>query len=152
MLNRIEAIATTVKIEPGTERSDGDGVHIRNRTFTDRVQSAEAAFDGTNRVTLDLDIDARGTGVLRGVFELVLTSGKGTWTGEVQGHFENGMVVAEGLAHGTGAQEGAVLHIGYRQIQEHPGSPPVDQPLAVFDMRGVMLQSPSSDALPRRAT
>jgi hypothetical protein len=152
MLNRIEAIATTVRIEPGTERTDDQGAHIRNRTFTDRVQSSAATLDGTNRVTLDLDIDARGAGVLRGVFELVLTSGKGTWTGEVQGHFENGMVVAEGLAHGTGAQEGAVLHIGYRQIPEHPGSPPVDQPLAVFDMRGVMLQSPPSRALPRRAT
>ena len=139
MLNRVEAIATTVRIEPGTERTDDQGAHIRNRTFTDRVQSSEAAIDGTNCVTLDLDIDARGGGVLRGAFELVLTNGNGAWKGELEGHFENGMVVAEGLGRGTGAQEGAVVHIDYRQIAAHPGKPPVDQPLAVFDMKAVVL-------------
>ena len=139
MLNRVEAIATTVRIEPGTERTDDQGAHIRNRTFTDRVQSSAATLDGTNRVTLDLDIDARGGGVLRGAFELVLTNGNGAWQGELEGRFENGMVVAEGMGRGTGAQEGAVVHIDYRQLTAHPGKPPIDQPLAVFDMKAVVL-------------
>lgn len=139
MLNRVEAIATTVSIEPGTERTDDQGTHIRNRTFTDRVQSSETAVDGTNRVTLDLDIDARGGGVLRGVFELVLTNGKGVWKGEVEGRFENGMVVAEGMGWGAGAHEGDVVHIDYRQISAHPGKPPIEQPLAVFEMKAVVL-------------
>lgn len=141
MLNHVEAIATTVSIEPGTEDQDDQGAHIRNRVFTDRVQSAESVLDGTNRVTLDLDIEPRGTGVLRGVFELALTSGQGGWRGEVAGYFEGGLVVAEGMARGTGAQEGAVLHVAYRQIDRHPGKPPVEQPLAVFDMKGVVLDS-----------
>lgn len=142
MLSRIAAIATTFAIEPGTEETDERGAHIRQRTFIDRVQSPEVAFDGTNRVTLDLDVDARGSGSLRGIFELVLTTGNGAWKGEIEGHFENGMVVAEGIAYGVGAQEGAVLHIDYRQLKEHPGRPPVDQPLAVFDMKGVLLRRP----------
>jgi hypothetical protein len=139
MLKRIKAIATTVDIEPGTEKKDAQGVHIRKRVFTDRVQSTEAVFDGTNRVVLDLDIDAQGAGTLSGSFDLTLTNGTGIWTGEVEGHFEQGMVVAEGIARGTGVHKGAVLHIDYRQIAEHPGKPPVEKPLAVFDMKGVML-------------
>lgn len=138
MLSRIKAIATTVSIEPGTEKSDAQGTHIRKRVFTDRVQSSDAAFDGTNRVVLDLDIDSKGAGGLRGKFELTLTNGSGSWNGEVEGHFEHGMVVAEGMARGSGTHEGAVLHIDYRQIAEHPGTPPVDKPLAVFDMKGIM--------------
>jgi hypothetical protein len=138
MLSRIRAIASTLNIEPGTEKSDGQGTHIRKRVFTDRVQSSDAAFDGTNRVVLDLDFDAQGAGGLRGKFEMTLTNGTGTWKGEVDGHFEQGMVVAEGMARGTGAQDGAVLHIDYRQIAEHPGTPPIEKPLAVFDMKGIM--------------
>lgn len=139
MLNRVEAIATTVSIEPGSEGHDHQGAHIRNRVFTDRVQSAEPVLDGTNRVTLDLDVEPRGTGVLRGVFELALSNGHGGWRGEVEGRLEHGLVVAEGMARGTGAQEGAVLHVAYRQLDKHPGNPPVEQPLAVFDMKGVVL-------------
>lgn len=139
MLQRVTAIASTVDIQPGVETKDGQGMHIRGRVFTDRVQSPHPSFDGTNKVTLDLDIDPRGGGVLRGTFELTLTNGSGKWAGELDGHFENGMVVAEGMARGTGAQAGAVLHIGYRQIKEHPGTPPVEKPFAVFDMKGVVL-------------
>lgn len=139
MLKRVSSIACTVAIEPGTESTDARGTHVRRRVFTDRVQSAQPEFDGTNRVTLDLDFDAQGGGALRGAFELTLSDGRGTWRGEVDGRFENGMVVAEGIARGTGAHDGAVLHIDYRQIKEHPGTPPVPQPLAVFDMKGVLL-------------
>jgi hypothetical protein len=139
MLSRIRAIATTVSIEPGTEKSDAQGTHVRKRVFTDRVQSSDDAFDGTNRVVLDLDFDSQGAGGLRGNFEVTLTNGTGTWKGEVDGHFEQGMVVAEGVARGTGAYDGAVLHIDYRQIPEHPGTPPIEKPLAVFDMKGVVL-------------
>lgn len=139
MLKHLDAIATTVKVEPGREERDSAGVHIRRRTFTDRVESQELAFDGTNRVTLDADIDAGGQGTLRGVFELCLTNGEGVWKGELEGRFENGLVVAEGIGRGGGAHEGAVVHIAYRQLAVHPGKPPIDVPLAVFDMSGVIL-------------
>ena len=139
MLKRVDAIATTVNVEPGTEEQDGAGLHIRQRTFTDRVESREVAFDGTNRVTLDADIDAAGQGTLRGVFDLRLTSGEGSWKGELAGRFENGRVVAEGIGRGRGAHEGGIVHIAYRQIAAHPGKPPIDVPLAVFDMSGVIL-------------
>jgi|SRR5437764_106574 len=139
MLKHVDAIATTVSIEPGTQEQDGTGMHIRQRTFTDRVESHTMAFDGTNRVTLDADIDPRGQGTLRGVFELSLTSGDGSWKGELEGRFEGGLVVAQGIGRGGGAQEGGVVHIAYRQIAAHPGKPPIDVPLAVFDMSGVIL-------------
>lgn len=139
MLSRVKAIATTVNIDPGSETTGSEGMRIRKRIFTDRVQSVHPSFDGTNRVVLDLDIDPQGGGVLHGTFELTLTSGTGTWKGEVDGHFEEGMVVAEGMARGTGMHDGAVLYISYRQIKEHPGKPPIENPLAVFDMNGVVL-------------
>jgi hypothetical protein len=140
MLQRVDAIATTVRIEPGNEQRDDAGVHIRERIFTDRVESSEPAFDGTNRVTLDVDVDSRGGGCLRGAFELRLTSGAGGWTGELEGRFEDGLVVAEGMGRGSGAHDGAVVHIDYRQVRAHPGKPPVDVPLAVFEMHGVILR------------
>lgn len=139
MLQRVTAIASTVEIEPGSETGDAQGMHIRQRVFTDRVQSRHPSFDGTNRVTLDLDIDPRGGGGLRGTFELTLANGAGTWVGAVEGYFEDGMVVAEGMARGTGGHSGAALHIAYRQIKTHPGTPPVEKPLAVFDMKGLVL-------------
>src|SRR3954463_1912706 len=139
MIKHVDAIATTVSIEPGTQDEDGAGVHIRHRTFTDRVESRDLAFDGTNRVTLDADIDAGGAGTLRGVFELRLTNGEGSWTGELDGRFEGGLVIAQGIGRGGGRHEGGVVHIAYRQIPAHPGKPPIAAPLAVFDMSGVML-------------
>ena len=139
MLKHVDAIATTVSIEPGTQEQDGTGVHIRRRTFTDRVESRELAFDGTNRVTLDVDIDPRGRATLRGVFELRLSSGEGSWKGELDGRIEDNLVVAQGIGRGGGAHEGGVVHIAYRQIAAHPGKPPIEVPLAVFDMSGVML-------------
>lgn len=139
-ISKVEAVATTCDVAPGQEKQDASGVHIRNRTFTDRVESETGTFDGTNRVTVDLDVNpADGTGKLAGTFELALSSGAGGWKGEVSGHLEGGMVVAEGLARGTGSLEGAVLHIDYRQIKEHPKKAPCEKPLAFFRMKGLVL-------------
>ena len=140
-MTTLDAYATTCSVDPGTESQDAAGVHIRTRVFTDRVEARDARLDGTNKVTLDLDINPDGSGVLAGTFELTLTSGAGGWLGEVSGRFEGGMVVAEGLARGTGPLAGAVLHIDYRQIPEHPGQPPCATPLAFFHLTGVLLQA-----------
>jgi hypothetical protein len=139
MLKHVGAIATTVRIEPGTEERDDNGVHIRKRTFTDRVESPELALDGTNRVTIDVDIDRGGRGTLRGAFELRLTSGDGGWKGELEGWFEEGLVVAEGIGRGNGAHAGGVVRIDYRQIAADPAKAPIEAPLAVFDMSAVIL-------------
>jgi len=142
-LTRLDAVATTCRIDPGQETQDSSGLHVRGRVFTDRVESADARLDGTNRVTLDLDIKpADGTGTLAGTFELDLTNRAGTWKGQVAGHFEGGMVVAEAIARGAGALDDAVLYVEYRQIGQHPGRPPCAEPLAFFSMRGLMLASP----------
>lgn len=141
-MTTLEAYATTCSVDPGTESQDATGVHIRARVFTDRVEAHDARLDGTNKVTLDLDISpADGSGVLAGTFELTLTSGAGGWRGEVRGRFEGGMVVAEGIARGSGPLAGAVLHIDYRQIKEHPAQPPVANPLAFFHITGVLLST-----------
>jgi hypothetical protein len=138
-MTTLDAYATTCSVDPGTEAQDASGVHIRKRVFTDRVEAKDARLDGTNKVTLDLDINPDGSGVLAGTFELTLTSGGGGWQGEVRGRFEGGMVVAEGLARGTGQLAGAVLHIDYRQIKGLPAQPPVANPLAFFQITGVLL-------------
>jgi hypothetical protein len=137
---RLDGIATTSRIDPGQETQDSSGLHVRGRVFTDRVESTDVSLDGTNRVTLDLDINlADGSGTLAGTFELELLSAVGSWAGAVTGHFEHGMVVAEGIARGAGAFAGAVLHVAFRQLAEHPGQSPCDQPLAFFSVRGLML-------------
>jgi hypothetical protein len=142
-LTRLDAVATTCRIDPGQETRDSSGLHVRGRVFTDRVESADARLDGTNRVTLDLDINpADGTGTLAGTFELDLANRGGTWKGLVAGHFEGGMVVAEGIARGAGTLDHAVLHVEYRQIAQHPGRAPCAEPLAFFSLRGLMLPSP----------
>src|SRR4026209_2918078 len=70
-MTRLEAYATTSNVDPGTESQDAAGVHIRRRVCTDRVEAQDPRLDGTNTVTLDLDINpADGTGVLAGAFEL----------------------------------------------------------------------------------
>lgn len=141
MLSRVTAVATTCHIDSGSEEADAEGMHVRQRVFTDRVQSQDPRFDGTNRVTLDIDVTPHGTGMLRGSFELTLSTTTGKWIGELEGHFANGMVVAEGIARGAGERDGEVLHISYRQIQDHPGTPPTATPLAFFDMQGMVLVS-----------
>lgn len=139
MLKRVTAIAGTVSVEPGSEQADAQGMHVRQRVFTDRVQSSDAAFDGTNRVTIDADVDANGGGTLRGTFELSLSKGGGAWTGGVEGRFEQGMVIAEGVARGSGSNDGAVLYISYRQVKDAPAALKVEKPLAVFEMKGLIM-------------
>ena len=137
---RLDGIATTSRIDPGQETQDSSGFHVRGRVFTDRLESAAVFLDGTNRVTLDLDLNlADGSGILAGTFELELRRTVGSWTGAVTGHFEHGMVVAEGIARGAGPLAGAVLHVDFRQLAEHPGRSPCAEPLAFVSVRGLML-------------
>lgn len=136
-ISSVTAHATTFRIEPGSETAEDGCVHIRGRVFTDRVESASSDLDGTNRVVVNLDIAADGSGRLTGEFELSLSDDRGSWQGELDGHLENGMVVSRGLAHGTGALQNGIVYIEFRQIPEHPGTPPVEQPLAFFQMKAV---------------
>src|SRR5688572_5397132 len=124
-LERMHGFATTVGVSPGSERTDADGLHIRGRIFTDRVESSSGALHGENRVGLDLDVSPDGGGVLAGTFELTLGDGTGSWRGELAGRLEGGLVAAEGLARGTGGRAGGVVHIEFRQVKEHPATPPV---------------------------
>ena len=67
---RLDGVATTSRIDPGQETHDSSGIHVRGRVFTDRVESADVCLDGTNRVTLDLDLNlADGSGTLGGTFK-----------------------------------------------------------------------------------
>ena len=140
-LSLVEATATTCGVEPGREEQDDKGLHVRDRIFTDRVESESSVFDGSNRIRVDLDANpADGSGRVMGTFELSLSSGAGSWKGELSGHLEGGMVVAEGLARGTGTLEGAVLRIDYQQIKEHPGKPACEKPFAFYRMKGLVLE------------
>ena len=61
-----------VRIDPGQETHDSSGLHVRGRVFTDRVESADVCLDGTNRVTLDLDLNlADGSGTLGGTLSSI---------------------------------------------------------------------------------
>ena len=140
-LSSFVATATTCDIAPGSEEINGQGlVQIRGRTFTDLVESTEPAVAGTNRPTLDLDVDpSRGDGSVRGRFVLSPSLSGGAWEGELAGSIEGGSVRARGLARGTGRLSGAVLQVEFRQIPKHPGAPPCAEPKAFFEMSGTIL-------------
>jgi hypothetical protein len=142
-LTAFVATATTCDVAPGSEQMTPQGVlQIRGRTFTDLVESSEPSVAGTNRPTLDVDLDpSRGDGQLSGRFALSPTQPGGTWEGELTGRFESGLVRAAGLARGTGRLAGAVLHVEFRQIVKHPGTPPCADPKAFFEMTGTILRA-----------
>jgi hypothetical protein len=141
-LTAFSATATTCDVAPGSEQMTAQGtLQIRGRTFTDLVESSESYVAGTNRPTLDVDLDpSRGDGRLSGRFALSPTNAGGTWEGELTGHFESGFVRAVGLARGTGRLAGAVLHVEFRQIERPPGTPPCAEPKAFFEMTGTILR------------
>jgi hypothetical protein len=141
-LTAFVATATTCDVAPGSEQLTAQGVlQIRGRTFTDLVESSEPSVAGTNRPTLDVDLNpSRGDGRLSGRFALSPTQSGGAWEGELTGRFESGLVRAVGLARGTGRLAGAVLHVEFRQIAEHPGTPPCAEPKAFFEMTGTILK------------
>ena len=141
-LTAFVATATTCHVVPGSEEVTEDGkLRVRDRTFTDLVESSEPYIAGTNRPTLNLDFDpARGDGVVRGRFALSPSSPGGRWEGELSGRFESGLVRAVGLACGTGPLAGSVLHVEFRQIPAHPGTPPCPEPKAFFEMAGTILR------------
>jgi hypothetical protein len=141
-LTAFVATATTCDITPGSEEVTAQGVlRIRGRTFTDLVESTEPFVAGTNRPTLDLDLEpSRGEGELHGSFALSPSRARGTWEGELSGRFEGGLVRAVGLARGTGSLVGGVLHVQFRQLPSHPGTPPCAEPKAFFEMTGTILR------------
>ncbi len=141
-LTAFVATATTCDVAPGSEEVTDQGVlRIRGRTFTDLVESSEPYVAGTNRPTLNVDLDpSRGDGQLRGSFALSPSGPGGVWEGELTGRFEGGLVRAVGLARGTGRLAGAVLHVEFRQVPSHPGTPPCAEPKAFFEMTGTILR------------
>ena len=141
-LTAFVATATTCDVAPGSEEVTEQGVlRIRDRTFTDLVESSDPHVAGTNRPTLNLEFDpARGDGLLRGRFALSPSALGGAWEGELSGRFEGGLVRAAGLARGTGPLAGAVLHVEFRQVPTHPGIPPCAEPKAFFEMTGTILR------------
>jgi hypothetical protein len=141
MLTSFVATATTSEISPGDENTEGGRLRVRNRVFTDIVKSSDARVAGVNKPALDIDLNpVDGTGVLQGGFTLRPGSGSGAWEGRMQGQFRNGMVVATGLARGTGALAGAVMRVDFRQVNELPGPPACANPLAFFEMEGFILE------------
>ena len=141
-LTAFAATATTCHVTPGSEEmTDGGTLRIRGRTFTDLVESSEPSVAGTNRPTLNLEFDpSRGDGHLRGNFALSPSEPGGAWEGELTGRFEGGFVRAVGLARGTGRFTGAVLHVEFRQVPAHPGTPPCAEPKAFFELTGTILR------------
>lgn len=141
-LTMFSATATTCDVAPGSEQVTAQGMlQVRGRVFTDLVESSESCVAGTNRPTLDLDFDPkRGDGRVSGRFALSPTAAGGTWEGELTGRFEGGLVRATGLARGTGRLSGGVLHVEFRQIPIHPGTPPCADPKAFFEMTGTILR------------
>ncbi len=141
-LTAFVATATTSDVSPGTEEIDGSGrLQIRDRVFTDIVESNEERIAGINTPALDLDVDPEnGTGALRGSFVMTPDAVAGTWEGEVSGVLEGGMVSAGGLARGTGDLAGAIMHIAFQQVAELPGEAPCAEPKAFFKIEGLILQ------------
>ena len=142
-LSSFSASVTTCGVEPGREEVGDDGLlHVTDRVFTDIVVSSDPRLAGTNRLTLAMDLDPdAGTGELRGSFVLTPDEVDGSWEGELTGHLD-GMVSADGLARGTGALDGAIAHIAFRQVPEHPTAEPAcDEPLAFYELTGLTLET-----------
>jgi hypothetical protein len=140
-LTAFVATATTCDVTPGSEETTDGMLRIRGRTFTDLVESSEPYVAGTNRPTLNLELDlSRGDGRVGGTFALSPSKPGGVWEGELTGRFEGGLVRAVGLARGVGGLAGGVLHVQFRQIPAHPGVPPCADPKAFFEMSGTILR------------
>ncbi len=141
-LTTFNATAATCEVVPGTTETTADGlVHIRQQIFTDIVESQDPRIAGTNTPVLDIDLDQQsGTGALRGTFLLKPSAGDGEWEGELQGHFDQGLVRSSGIARGTGALGGSVLQVEFRQVVTYPGEPPCESPKASFEMNGMILE------------
>ncbi len=140
-LKSFVATAVTCEIIPGTQQVDAEGmVQVEGQLFLDQVESAEVAIAGTNRPLLNLKFSQQsGAGELQGHFTLTPKAVAGTWEGEIEGQMIGGMVRASGLARGTGALEGAVLHIQFQQVATYPGKLPCEEPKAFFAMSGEIL-------------
>jgi hypothetical protein len=138
-LEAFRAFATTREIAPGTEHAGPDGIiHIRDRGFTDIVESDDPRIAGSNQPLLALDVDPReGSGRLWGPFEL--TANDGTWRGELSGVIEGGTVRAWGVAVGTGNFAGRMLRVDFQQVDRHPAASPCPEPKAFFRMQGYIL-------------
>jgi hypothetical protein len=139
-LEEFRAFATTRDIAPGTEQLGPDGiVHIRDRGFTDVLESDDARIAGSNRPLLALDFDPRaGSGRLWGPFEITVNDG-GTWRGELRGVIEAGAVRAWGIAVGSGSLAGRTLRVDFQQVERHPQDAPCPEPKAFFQMQGYIL-------------
>ena len=141
-LTAFKAIATTRDIAPGKETMSEGKVRVRERLFTDVVESDDDRVAGTNEPLLDLDIDpAAGSGTVSGPFTLTPTTGSGKWVGRLTGELQGGMVVACGVARGTGSLEGSTMRVDFQQIAAHPSTSPVAEPKAFFRMSGHILDS-----------
>jgi hypothetical protein len=115
-------------------------LHIRNRVFSDIVECQDDRIAGTNEPVLDIDIDTKtGVAELQGRFNLVPSAKSGSWQGEVRGHISGGLVTALGIATGTGAMEGAVLQVNFRQVTKLSTPAPCADPKAFFEMDGWIL-------------
>jgi hypothetical protein len=86
-LTAFVATATTCDVAPGSEEMTEQGMlRIRGRTFTDLVESTDPYVAGTNRPTLNVDLDpSLGEGQLRGSFALSPSEPGGVWEGELTG-------------------------------------------------------------------
>src|SRR3970282_1668569 len=117
-LTTFTAAAATCEIDPGTEVSDDAGMlQISDRVFTDLVASEETRIAGTNKPALKITLNpVTGEGTLEGTFVLTPDAVKGTWEGELNGRFVQGMVKSSGIARGTGELQGSVLQVSFQQI------------------------------------
>ena len=136
------ARAATCDVVPGTTEASPDGLlHIKGRVFTDLVESQDSRVAGTNRPTLDIDLNPEsGDGELRGSFALKPDAVGGTWEGALQGRFVRGFVQSSGIARGTGALEGSVMRVEFQQVAAYPGQLPCESPQAFFEMQGMILE------------
>ncbi len=141
-LKMFMATAATCNVVPGASETTGDGMlHIRRQVFTDMVESDDPRIAGTNTPILDIDLDPQnGDGTLRGSFTLKPHGADGTWEGELEGRFVQGMGRSSGIARGAGALAGAVLRVEFQQVAAYPGRPPCENPQAFFEMNGMILE------------
>ncbi len=141
-LTMFTATAATCDVAPGTTEATDDGMlHIKRQVFTDLVESQDPRIAGTNRPTLDINLNPEsGDGELRGSFTLQPTAVDGTWEGELQGQFIQGFVTSSGIARGTGALAGAVMRVEFQQVASYSGQLPCESPQAFFEMHGMILE------------
>jgi hypothetical protein len=106
------ASAPLTVADPGTTRSSGDTVHVRDLVL---VGPVSGDITGTIMTVANLNgVPTTGTGTASGTF--TISGAAGDWEGNFHGQFDAGVFSGRLAAKGTGAYDGQTLRGSLAQV------------------------------------